>query len=549
MDERRALVAMLLIFLVYIVFTMTMPRRQRPAVVPEEVAQKEVIKEADTTATQAVSMDTVAEEAPMKKAIVVTPLYACRFSSLGGTVTSFKLNDYLQDEGVPVELVPEADRLPFGVALILNTGDRLDLSLVNWKVSGESLNVEVDSEASLIFELATERGLSVRKTCRFKGDTYAIGVEIEVAGPGSGMVRAVEFGWQSGLSVTETHREGDDLGNFRGLTLTSDDFPRVQLKDFKKREEIEVGGDIKWSGLKTKYFLAAFLPLDTEQAIASFFSMGEKAIGMVLKADRSGPGPQEFVVYAGPLDYRGLKSLGFGLEKAVDFGWSWISPLSKLMFRFMLFCHGAIPNYGLVIIVLSTLIKVLFYPLTQKSMKSMKAMQQLQPEIERLRKDPKYKDKPQELQKAIMKTYSERGVNPMGGCFPMLLQMPVFIALFQVLSRTIELRRAPFVLWIKDLSAPDVVARLPFSLPFIGDAVSLLPILMGVAMFVQQKMQTTDPKQAAMTYMLPVVFTVLFFRFPSGLVLYWLVNNVLTIGHQYLMNRADSRREVLTTGG
>jgi YidC/Oxa1 family membrane protein insertase len=160
-----------------------------------------------------------------------------------------------------------------------------------------------------------------------------------------------------------------------------------------------------------------------------------------------------------------------------------------------------------------------------------------------------HKKDPQKLNQEMMKLYKEHGVNPVGGCFPMLLQMPVFIALFQVLSRTIELRRAPFMLWIQDLSSPDVIARLPFSLPFIGDSLSLLPILMGVAMFVQQKMQTTDPKQAAMTYMLPVVFTVLFFRFPSGLVLYWLVNNILTIGHQYLMVRSDRLKEVPATGG
>jgi YidC/Oxa1 family membrane protein insertase len=127
--------------------------------------------------------------------------------------------------------------------------------------------------------------------------------------------------------------------------------------------------------------------------------------------------------------------------------------------------------------------------------------------------------------------------------------MPVFISLFHVLSKTIELRRAPFVFWINDLSAPDVVAKLPFSLPFIGNNLSLLPILMGIAMFVQQKMSTSDPKQKAMTYMMPIIFTVFFFRFPSGLVLYWLVNNVLTIGHQYLMARTEHRAEVQTTGG
>jgi YidC/Oxa1 family membrane protein insertase len=231
----------------------------------------------------------------------------------------------------------------------------------------------------------------------------------------------------------------------------------------------------------------------------------------------------------------------------VDFGWKWIRPLSRLIFAFMLLCHRAIPNYGVVIIILSALTKLLFWPLTQKSFKSMREMQRLQPEMAAMKE--KYKNDPQRLNKAMMELYRERGVNPVGGCLPLLLQMPVFISLFNVLRLTIELRRAPFMLWIRDLSAPDVVARMPFSLPFIGDAVSVLPILMGIAMFLQQKMSATDPKQAAMTYMLPIVFTVMFFRFPSGLVLYWLVNNVLTIGHQYLMARAERSQKVLTTGG
>jgi len=263
--------------------------------------------------------------------------------------------------------------------------------------------------------------------------------------------------------------------------------------------------------------------------------------------ETAGVGTHRYMVYAGPLDHTRLKSLGYGLERAVDFGWKWIKPLSKLMFRFILFCHKYIPNYGLVIIILSLLIKILFYPLTQKSMKSMRDMQKLQPKMKELRET--LKGDAQKLNSEMMKLYKEHGVNPVGGCLPMLLQMPVFIALFQVLSRTIELRQAPFMLWIQDLSSPDVIAHLPFSLPFIGGNLSLLPILMGVAMFVQQKMQSTDPKQAAMTYMMPVVFTVLFFKFPSGLVLYWLVNNILTIGHQYLMVRSDRAKEVPATGG
>jgi YidC/Oxa1 family membrane protein insertase len=247
------------------------------------------------------------------------------------------------------------------------------------------------------------------------------------------------------------------------------------------------------------------------------------------------------MVYAGPLDYQDLKALGHGLDKAVDFGWKWISPLSRLIFAFLVLCYKVIPNYGWVIIILSALTKLIFHPLTQKSMKSMRQMQKIQPEVQKLRET--HKKDAQALNKAIMELYRKRGVNPMGGCLPLVLQMPVFIALFNVLQKTIELRHAKFMFWIHDLSAPDVIARLPFSLPFIGSAVSLLPILMGIAMYLQQKMTTTDPKQAMMTYMLPVVFTVMFFKFPSGLVLYWLVNNILTIAHQYYLTRADRLEE------
>jgi YidC/Oxa1 family membrane protein insertase len=356
----------------------------------------------------------------------------------------------------------------------------------------------------------------------------------------------VEFGWQSGLASTEANRK-DDLGNFAVITLADDKVVKSNLGKFKKRDEIAVGGDVTWSGVKTKYFLAGLVPIDATGVLAKGFASAEEAVGMVLEVDMPASATQRFVVYVGPLDYEGLKELGLELDKAVDFGWKWIRPLSRLIFAFMLLCHRAIPNYGVVIIILSALTKLLFWPLTQKSFKSMREMQRLQPEMAAMKE--KYKNDPKHLNKAMMGLYKERGVNPVGGCLPLLLQMPVFISLFNVLRLTIELRRAPFVLWINDLSAPDVLAKLPFSLPFIGNNLSLLPILMGIAMFLQQKMSATDPKQAAMTYMLPIVFTVMFFRFPSGLVLYWLVNNVLTIAHQYLMARAERTQQVSTTGG
>ena len=368
-------------------------------------------------------------------------------------------------------------------------------------------------------------------------------VTVEVVGPGAESIRAVEIGWQSGLQTTEGNR-GDDLRNFAAITLTEEGLVKNDLGKVRKGQQAAVGGSVVWSGLRTKYFLASFVPLGGTPVVARAAAGNGESIGLTLEVERGDGRPLEFLVYAGPLDYQGLKAMGHRLEKSVDFGWKWLSPLSKGIYLFLVYCYKVIPNYGWVIIVLSGLLKLLFQPLTSKSMRSMREMQRIQPEMQALRE--KHKGEPQKLNAAMMELYRKRGINPVGGCLPLLLQMPVFFALFNVLSKTIELRRADFVWWIKDLSAPDVIGHLPFSLPFIGSAVSLLPILMGIAMFVQQKMTPTDPKQAMMTYLLPIIFTFMFFKFPSGLVLYWLVNNVLTIIHQYLMNRADRIQEAQT---
>lgn len=547
--EKRALLAVVLMFVVLLIYNRFLMPKRRPPPVPEVTQAEEVAAKPDTAVIEVVpaalpSIPSPAE--PGKEIRVTTPLYTATFSSAGGVLTSFRLSQYLSSEDEPLEMVPEADRLPLGMALLMRTGERVDLAAAGFAVTTEAVTLEAASERTVGFELITEEGLRVARSYHFEGDTYAIGVDIAISGPGSDQVRAIEFGWQSGLRTTEANRR-DDLRNFASITLTDQGLVKHDLGKVSKRKEIAIGGKLVWSGVKTKYFFAGLAPLDSQEVVANAFPSGEEAVGMVLVADMVDGSPQTFVVYAGPLDYEGLKGLGLEFEKAVDFGWKWIKPLSKVIFGFMLICHRAIPNYGLVIILLSALTKLLFWPLTQKSFKSMREMQNLQPALQELKE--KYKNDQQRLNKAMMELYRERGVNPLGGCLPLMLQMPVFISLFNVLSKTIELRRASFVFWMKDLSAPDVVARLPFSLPFIGNAVSVLPILMGIAMFLQQKMSATDPKQAAMMYMLPIVFTVMFFRFPSGLVLYWLVNNVLTIAHQYLMARAERNQHVLTTGG
>ena len=214
-------------------------------------------------------------------------------------------------------------------------------------------------------------------------------------------------------------------------------------------------------------------------------------------------------MYLGPLEYDRIKEVGQGLEGIMDFGWSPVRPISKAVLLTLTKMHEYIPNYGYILVLFSLLIKIVVYPLTKKAYQSTTAMQKIQPELLAIRE--KYKNNPQKLNQAQMKIYKKRGVNPLGGCLPMLIQMPLLYSLFVVFRTTIELRSEPFVLWIKDLSAPDYVFELPFHIPIYGSQVAVLPIFMVVSMFLQQKMMTggtvQQPQQKTMQYiMIPVFF-------------------------------------------
>jgi YidC/Oxa1 family membrane protein insertase len=250
-------------------------------------------------------------------------------------------------------------------------------------------------------------------------------------------------------------------------------------------------------------------------------------------------------VYLGPMSYDTVAALGVGLEKNIEMGMKFIRPVSQGVLWALIELYRFIPNYGWVIIIISLLTKILFYRLTHKSFKSMKEMQDLQPRLTALKE--KFGDDKRRMSEETMKLYKEAGVNPLGGCLPMVLQMPVFIALFNVLQYTIELRGAPFISWINDLSQQDILFKLPLSLPLIGDNFSLLPILMGASMFAQSKLGGSPTGQASTAIppgfntMLPIVFTVLFYKMPSGLVIYWIINTVMSVAQQYYIVK-DSRK-------
>ena len=252
------------------------------------------------------------------------------------------------------------------------------------------------------------------------------------------------------------------------------------------------------------------------------------AYAFELRGRPSGTGRWESLVYLGPLEYRGLAGYGAELERAIDFGWPVVRQISWLLLVVFRWTYRLVPNYGWIIVLFGVAIKIVLYPLTHKTYESSARMQELQPELEVLRE--KYANDQQRLSKETMRLYRDKGVNPLGGCLPMLLQMPVFFALYNLLGRTIELRQAPFVLWIRDLSVPD-------SLMVAGVEIHVLPILMGASMLVQQKMTMKDPKQAMLVYLMPAMMVFIFWSMSSGLVLYWSVFNVLSIAQQAAVSR------------
>jgi YidC/Oxa1 family membrane protein insertase len=273
---------------------------------------------------------------------------------------------------------------------------------------------------------------------------------------------------------------------------------------------------LKWIAQEDKYFFSALVPLTAVEEASAWIHEDSPLISFKGNSDKN-----KFVLYAGPKDLDHLKKLGVGLEHIVDFGF--FSLLSRPLFWILKYFYNFSGNYGWAIVLLTIVTRIPFIPIMNKGQKSMKKLQKIQPKMAEIRE--KYKKDPKKLQKEMSELYKKSKVNPLGGCLPMLIQLPVFFALYKVLLVAIELRGAPFILWITDLSLKD---------PYY-----VLPIVMGLTMVLQQKMTPTaaDPKQAKLMMFMPVIFTFMFLQFASGLVLYWLVNNILGIIQQFYVNR------------
>jgi YidC/Oxa1 family membrane protein insertase len=472
-----------------------------------------------------------------KKIEIDTPFYKAVFSNIGPTIKSFQLKKYHQttDPDSPfVELVTLEQGMGDYLTIQFDDSATGGTSDTVFTVDKDSLKLNPESEpATIIFHGTSQNGLSITQTYRFYPDRYGIDLAVTAANPTATPVNGV---FRTTLRAIPPKDKGSYYA-YVGFALFSDNkLEEMEVED--PGEEITTRGDIGWVSYEDNYFISAIVPeIPLKGSFTGKCLSSGVLEGILLPAPVSlQPSTQatnQYQLYLGPRELGTLKKFGKNLDRAIDFGWTDI--IAKPLLYTLRFFDQYIHNYGVSIILLTILVKILFWPLTHKSYKSMKEMQKLQPRMAKLRE--KYKGDKQKLNQEMMGLYKTYKVNPMGGCLPMVVQIPVFFALFRVLGACIELRHAPFIFWINDLSAPDRLFHFSFEIPFMTPpyGIPVLTLLMGGSMFIQQKMTPTpgDPTQAKIMMFLPVIFTFMFINFPSGLVLYWLVNNLLSIGQQY----------------
>jgi len=411
---------------------------------------------------------------------------------------------------------------------------------------GQAVYRVLDSDARQVRFETTLGSVTVRKTFSLVEDTYEFRLRLEVENHGREPI-APGFG----VELPERMREGSDFQNLTVALLRQGTVERLPVATFGKASPIgalfgrtvelerSFEGDIDWVGAYSRYFVAAMIPDVPRDARARWLAT-TPGRAVLIEASRTPtsilPGTalsRDYQVYVGPKEPERLAAAGAQLDRAIELGYRWVAPLTRAFIWLLSACYAVIPNYGVAIIVLTVLVRLATAPLATQQMRSMAKMRELQPRMKELQE--KFRDDRQRQSQEMMKLYKETGVNPLGGCLPMLLQIPVFIGLYYALQTSIALRQAPFMLWITDLSVPETLFTLPGGIP-----VRLLPLLMCGSMVLQQRMtpSTMDPQQARMMMiMMPVMFTFLFYTFPAGLVLYWFVSNLLAIAQQILINR------------
>jgi len=556
MDKRTAL-AFVLIFLIILLWPfyqqiMMPPPPSEPIVPDEEISGKtiepEVEKEQATVDKPKIKIEEIQIE--KEKLIKVdTDLYTGVISTRGGTIKNWVLKEYKKKDDSQLDLIKDQTAENLGIGFITIDGDSFNLS----KRSFEPVGIDIEDSTYLNFDELGKAELHlicridydkyVEKTMIFEKDKYPFKMDVRFVGLDNFIAdREYWVSWGCGLSSSES-KLGNEMKYSKIYAMMGDEVESLDPKD-PEGKTVLLTGETRWIAVSIKYFAGAIIPENfygKEALISGRVKRVEKELidkdfYGVIKAEFSEEEVHQdsYKIFIGPLEYPMISGFNVGLQKIMGLGWGPLRPISKLIYHTLRFLYSFIGNYGVVIIIFSIIIKILFFPLTRSSYLSMKKMQSLQPLIAELRE--KYKKDPQKLNKATMRLYKEQGVNPLGGCLPLLLQMPVFIAMYPLFYQMIEFRGAKFIWWIKDLSSPDTVAKL--NLGLIDWNLNILPIIWVVSMYIQNRLTMKDPKQKMMVYLMPIMMLIFFNNlFSSGLVLYWTVFNILTMFQQFSIQR------------
>jgi YidC/Oxa1 family membrane protein insertase len=471
-----------------------------------------------------------------------------------------KSNDYYEKS---VQLINYSRGNTYNLSFVSTDGKAIntgDYTFTSDKAPGK---YQINGKDSIIIRFTWKVGerQEIIKSYKFNGSSYEIGSKIELSGMRDVISNnAYDLVWNNGLRFVE-YNTVDEANYSNSSVYYGDEQAILDASSVGEKVQEDYHGRIDWIAVRNKYFAAVIIPDNPSNVDGAYLEGDREQISahgveeyynarLILPFKNTDNETRSFKLYIGPVDYNKLKSLGSHLKALVDFGSFFglkfvVRPIAEyVLLPLFNFLHLFIPNYGFVIVVFSLIIKIVVYPLTKQSYQSMKKMQLLQPKIAEIKE--KYKDDQQKLNKETMKLYQTYGVNPAGGCLPMLLQMPIFVALWGLFRTAIELRQQPFILWIKDLSQPDVIYNLGFKLPLFGiQEISGLALLMGITTFIQQKMTMKDPKQKAMVYVMPIFLTILFMSFPSGLNLYYFLFNLFSIAQQQYINHKHDGMELV----
>jgi YidC/Oxa1 family membrane protein insertase len=566
MDKRTilAVVLSLAVLFTYQIFFAKPP--VPPKTIPvQETTQASMDKAADKPAPSPAPESTVTspktaikkiapqKDGPSRDIKVETKNYIAVFSTRGAALKSFQLKNYnkectkctrdiwpaiknlvtgnkqpAKEKGDElIEIIALQENMPYPLALTFpeSATEITADSIYDTNVTGFDM-VKDKTEQNLVFSRTFNNGIKVEKTFTFNPDNYSIALDVKLSNLTNTPINQIPYlNW---YEYVDPKKEVDSYSKEGPVAYVSKSIKRKKSADISKEETI--GPEVSWGGFENKYFMAIIIPQDPSLTSVNMSRDSNNMVSVNIKGAKNVIPPEQsgsfkYNLFIGPKDYTLLKKQGLSLEEAIEFdsfipGLKWLS-IGLLIF--IKFLYQFVGNYGVAIIILTILIKVLFWPLGNISYKSMKEMQKIQPKINELRE--KYKSDQAKLGQETMALYKAHKVNPFGGCLPILIQIPVFIGLYNTLLYAIELRHSPFFWWIQDLSAKD---------PYY-----ITPIVMGATQFIQQKMTPTvgDPMQAKIMLMMPIIFTFIFLNFPSGLVIYWLLNNIISIGQQVYINK------------